>query len=109
MGWEAWFTLLVLVVVLIALVREWGPTDMVLMAGAVAVTVAGIITPKELFAGFSNEGMLTVAALFVVASALATFAYDRPRRLHHTRRHEHQSGSERSNGARRYRASCVRE
>lgn len=70
MGWEAWFTLFVLVVVLIALVREWGPTDMVLMAGAVAVTVAGVITPKDLFAGFSNEGMLTVAALFVVAAGV---------------------------------------
>ena len=63
-------TLAVLLVILIGLVKDWAPPDVLLLAGAIAVTLAGIITPTEAFAGFSNEGMLTVGALFVVAAAL---------------------------------------
>lgn len=69
MSWEAWLTLVVLGMVLGALVRN-RPPDAVLLGAAVIVTVAGVITPKEAFAGFSNEGMLTVAALFVVVAGL---------------------------------------
>ena len=41
------------------------------MIGAVVVLLAaGILTPAEALSGMSNEGMLTVAALFVVAAAV---------------------------------------
>jgi len=67
--WQGWFTIFVLAAVLLALVRNF-PTDAVLLGGTVILTLAGIISPMEAFSGFSNEGMLTVAALFVVAAAL---------------------------------------
>ena len=70
MTWEAWFTLAVIAVVVVALVRNWGPIDAVLLGGAVLVGLAGIITPEEVFLGFVNPGTLTIAALFVVASAM---------------------------------------
>lgn len=70
MGWEAWFTLAVIAVVFVGLIRGVAPPDMLLLAGMVAVALAGVVTPQELFSGFSNPGMLTVAALFVVAAAL---------------------------------------
>lgn len=40
------------------------------MMGTALLALTGVITPKEAFAGFSNQGMLTVAFLFVVAAAL---------------------------------------
>lgn len=70
MTWQGWFTLAVIAAIFAALVRNAGPPDMLLLAGAIAVTMARIITPEDLVSGFSNPGMLTVAALFVVAAGL---------------------------------------
>lgn len=70
MHWEAWFTLAVVVLVFAGMAANVGAPDVLLVAGTLAVTVAGVITPKEAFAGFANEGMLTVAALFVVVAGL---------------------------------------
>lgn len=67
--WEAWFSLGTLIVVLGGLVLNLAP-DALLVGALVMVTLAGIITPEEAFIGFSNTGMLTVAALFVVAAGL---------------------------------------
>ena len=69
MDWQAWFTLGVVFLIFVGLARDLAP-DVLLLGGAVLLTVVGIITPDEAFAGFSNEGMITVAALFVVAAAL---------------------------------------
>lgn len=44
--------------------------DAVLIAGLAVLLVGGVLTPQEALGGFSNEGMLTVAALFVVAAGL---------------------------------------
>jgi di/tricarboxylate transporter len=69
LDWHGWFTLFVVVMIFVGLAREIAP-DVLLLGGAVILTVVGVITPKEAFAGFANEGMITVAALFVVAAAL---------------------------------------
>ena len=70
MNWEAWFTLAVLVLVFTSLVKNLGPPDMVLLGGTVLVALVGVITPEQAFSGFVNPGVLTVAALFVVAAAV---------------------------------------
>lgn len=70
MSWEAWYTLAVLALVFYALVRELAPTDVILLGGVILVGLAGILEPEEIFSGFANEGLLTVAALFAVAAAL---------------------------------------
>jgi di/tricarboxylate transporter len=44
--------------------------DMVMIAGVVLLMAAGVITPDEALRGMANEGMITVAALFVVAAAV---------------------------------------
>jgi di/tricarboxylate transporter len=67
---EAWFTLAVLACAFFALVRNFAPPDLVFLLGTTLLALVGIITPKEAFAGFANEGMLTVAVLFVVAAGL---------------------------------------
>ena len=70
MTWAAVLTLIVVVVVLVAMIADWLPPDVLLLGGVVVLTVAGVIGPKEAFGGFANTGMLTVAALFVVAAGL---------------------------------------
>ncbi len=70
MGWEGWYTLAILALTFVVLMRGYGPPDMVLWGGTVAVTVPGIITPQQALAGFSSESVLTIAALFVIAAAM---------------------------------------
>src|SRR4051794_14359810 len=64
-----WATLAVLAALLYGLVRDL-PTDALFVGAVVLLAALRVITPEEAFGGFSNAGMLTVAALFVVAAAL---------------------------------------
>lgn len=78
MGWEAWFTIGVVVSVFVVLVRGAGPPDVVLWGGTVLVTLFGVIDVHDALVGFSNPGMLTVAALFMITAGLReTGALDR--------------------------------
>lgn len=43
---------------------------LVMMAVLVILSATGVLTGAEAFAGFSNQGMLTVAAMFVVAAGI---------------------------------------
>ncbi len=70
MTWEIWFTFAVITAILAGLVLRRGPTDAVLLGGAVLLGVAGIITPAQVFGGFTNQGLLAIAGLFVVAEAM---------------------------------------
>ena len=70
MSWEAWFTLGLVALLFVALVREWAATDVLLVSATVVLTLTGIIKPEEAFRGFANEAMLTVAGLFVVITAM---------------------------------------
>lgn len=70
MSGEAWYTLAVAGLVFIGLVKYPHAPDVLLLTGVVAVALAGILTPGEAVAGFANEGMITVAALFVIAAAM---------------------------------------
>jgi len=69
MGWEAFFCLAVLILIFVGLVTNRSP-DALLLGSVVLVTTVGIISPEEALIGFSNAGMLTVGALYVVAAAL---------------------------------------
>ncbi len=62
-------TLAVLAALLYGLVRDL-PTDALFVGAVVLLAALGVIGPEEAFGGFANSGMLTVAALFVVAAAL---------------------------------------
>ena len=69
MTWEGYFCLGVVGVVFAGLIANIAP-DVLLIGSLVMVILSGIISPQEAFAGFSNKGMLTVGALYVVAAAL---------------------------------------
>jgi di/tricarboxylate transporter len=57
-----------LVIALLAFTRL--AADVVLVAGVTLLLVSGVLTPGEALAGLSNEGMATVAVLYVVAAGL---------------------------------------
>ncbi|MBT8138855.1 MAG: anion permease [Gammaproteobacteria bacterium] len=54
----------------VGLMRSRLPPDAVLMAGVAILLLVGVLEPFEAFAGFANEGTITVALLFVVARGL---------------------------------------
>ncbi|MFM8733727.1 MAG: SLC13 family permease [Pirellulales bacterium] len=69
-NWQATLTAAVVVVTLAALLFVQRAPDMVMIGGVVILLAAGVLTPDEALRGMSNEGMITVAALFVVAAAV---------------------------------------
>ena len=70
MSWEAWYTLIILLIVAVALMREWFPPSAVMLGGLVLVLVPGVVTPSQALSGFSNPAPFTIAALYVLAGAV---------------------------------------
>jgi len=76
MTWEAWVTLAGVVLMLVALARNLAGPDLILLAGMTVFMTLGLVpgssfpSPREMAMAFGNEGMLTVAVLFVVAGGL---------------------------------------
>jgi len=69
MTWTAWFALGVTALVVIGLARNLA-ADALLWGAVVACGLAGILSLEEMFVGFTNSGMLTIAALYVVAAGV---------------------------------------
>ena len=69
MTWTAWFALGVTALVVIGLARNLA-ADALLWGAVVACGLAGILSLEEMFAGLTNSGMLTIAALYVVAAGV---------------------------------------
>jgi di/tricarboxylate transporter len=63
---EAWFVIGVVALCFGLLASNRFPPDLVLMAGLTLLLLSGLITPTEALIGFSNEGMATVAVLYIV-------------------------------------------
>ncbi len=70
MGWDAWLTLAVVTGCFAMMAFTWISPDIIMSAGLTLLLVTGVLLPSEALAGFSNQGMLTVAVLYVVVSGL---------------------------------------
>jgi len=69
-AWEAWLTVSVVVAMLLVLSLTRLAADMVFLGGLTVLMLAGVLTPGEAFAGLGNQGLITVAVLYVVVSGL---------------------------------------
>ena len=69
-NWQAVLTACVVFATLAALLFSQRGPDMAMIGGVVVLLAAGVLTPDDALKGMSNEGMITVAALFVVAAAV---------------------------------------
>lgn len=70
MEWQGWFSLgLALAALLLMSFGRIAP-HIVMMAVLVVLSATGIVGPEQALAGFSNPGLITVVALFVVAAGV---------------------------------------
>jgi di/tricarboxylate transporter len=70
LGWQAWLTVAVVGAIFAALIATEASTDVVLVGAITVLMVAGVLTPKEALAGLANEGIVTIAVLYVVVAGL---------------------------------------
>jgi di/tricarboxylate transporter len=71
MDWQGWFTVALTVAVLATLIAVPRlTTDLVLMGALLLLSITGILEPDEALLGFANTGLMTVAAMFIVAAAI---------------------------------------
>ncbi len=70
MGWEAWFTVAVVVACFVVLAWNRVAPDVTMAGGLTLLLVGGILSPREALAGLANEGMATVAVLYIVVAGV---------------------------------------
>ncbi|ETW99494.1 MAG: potassium transporter TrkA [Candidatus Entotheonella factor] len=70
MNWDAWVTLGVTGLVFGLLAGTQISPDVILCGGVTLLVTLQVLTPAEAIAGMANEGMVTVALLFIVAVGL---------------------------------------
>ncbi|HZH73417.1 MAG TPA: SLC13 family permease, partial [Mariniphaga sp.] len=66
MTFESWIVIAVLLFMSIAFILEAMRPGLILLSAATIFMATGIITDRELIAGFSNHGLITIAVLFLV-------------------------------------------
>jgi di/tricarboxylate transporter len=70
MGSDAWITAGVVVLVLGLLAFTRIVPDIILIGGVTLLLASGVLTPQQALSGLSNEGMVTVAVLYIVVAGL---------------------------------------
>jgi len=70
MNLEIFLTLVVVVLTLVAFVREWAAPDVLALSVLCLVVALGLVDPGKMTEVFKNEAPLTIAALFVIGGAL---------------------------------------
>lgn len=56
--------------VFVAFIREWAAPDLIALTTAAVLMATGILSTKDVLAVFSNDGAITVGAMFVLSAAL---------------------------------------
>jgi len=70
MEWQAWFTLSTVALTVGLLIVTRISADLIMMAALTALLTGRAVSTEEALAGFANEGLITVAALFVVGAGI---------------------------------------
>lgn len=70
MSVHAWITSAVIAGMMAALATNRLGADLVMLAALLVLLVSGVVAPADAFTGFANEGVLTVAFLYVVVAGL---------------------------------------
>lgn len=67
---EGYIVLAVVFVTIVALAKEVMRPGLVFFSSAIVLMATGILTDKEMLAGFSNKGMITIGVLFLVSEGM---------------------------------------
>ncbi|HEX7262244.1 MAG TPA: SLC13 family permease, partial [Luteolibacter sp.] len=70
MNLEIGLTLAVILITLIAFIREWAAPDVIALSVLCLVVALGLVDPGKMTEVFKNEAPLTIAALFVIGGCL---------------------------------------
>ena len=70
MSFDAWISVAVTLGCLVALATTQFGTDLVMMAGLTVLMLVRVVTPQEALAGFANDSLLSIGALYVLAAGL---------------------------------------
>ncbi|MCI0470713.1 MAG: SLC13 family permease [Candidatus Aminicenantes bacterium] len=70
MGFAFWYTAVLLVLMTALLIMELFEADIIVFSALLLLMLGGVVNVEEAFRGFSNQGMLTIAFLFIVAGAI---------------------------------------
>ena len=70
MNGVAWTAIAVVLGCLALLIVAHVPAELILLAGVIVLITTGVLTPEQALDGFSNEGMITVALMYVVVSGI---------------------------------------
>lgn len=70
MDWQGWFSLGLAASALILMSSGRFAPHLVMMVLLIVLSASGIIGPEQALAGFSNPGMITVVAMFIVAAGV---------------------------------------
>jgi Trk K+ transport system NAD-binding subunit len=69
--WQAWVVGVTLAVMFLFMMKDWVGPDWVMVTGLMIFLVTEIVDAKEALVGFSNEGILTVLSLLVMADGIS--------------------------------------
>ncbi|MCF6136897.1 SLC13 family permease [Pseudalkalibacillus berkeleyi] len=67
---EIWITYTVIGFMFLFLIANWYSAEVVILSAVIILIWSGILTIPEAFNGFINEGVLTIASLFVIMNTL---------------------------------------
>ena len=70
MAWDGWFTIIVTLTVLAVLTLTRVRPHIAMVTALTVLLATGILDAQQALAGFSNSGLITVAAMFIVAAGL---------------------------------------
>lgn len=70
MSFDMIYTFSVLAIAVLFFIFEWIRADVVAVLVLVSLTVGGVLTPDEAFAGFSSNAVIAIGALLVVSTGL---------------------------------------
>lgn len=70
MEWQGWFSLGLTLLTLILLATTRVAPHMIMMGTLTILSLSGVLPVEKALAGFSNSGLITVAAMFIVAAGI---------------------------------------
>ncbi|CAE7870566.1 unnamed protein product [Symbiodinium sp. KB8] len=70
MTWQAWTVLAMILVTLVLLFLEVGSPEQVMLGALVVLWNMGIVSTADALDGFSNTGLMSIGALFIVMQAV---------------------------------------
>ena len=70
MPFEAWFTLAVIALIIVALISNRIGMDVALLGGLILLMATGVVSIDTAIAGFASQAVLMIGGLYVIAAGM---------------------------------------